>query len=177
MFKLKKYGMLFSINKIHTFHSKAKYMGLLLSSKDNLPTISSLGSHVKDIFTLPIPITARGIKSFIGCVIYLAQFLPKISKLIIPINDILKKCNKVNKADKISPLTTYAKWKGLGKGRSTDIQKFWIPIHTTNFEAIKLKHPSCTYQDEEDDFILNVTLELGTWAQSYIKFKMVTKMP
>ncbi len=39
MFKLKEYGMLLTINKIHTFNSKVKYMGLLLSSIDNLPTI------------------------------------------------------------------------------------------------------------------------------------------
>ncbi len=30
-------------------------------------------------------------------------------------------CNKVNEADKISPLSTYAKGKGSGKKRSTDI--------------------------------------------------------
>ncbi len=90
MFKLKEYGMLLTINNIHTFCSKVKYMGLLLSSKDDLPTISPLGSLVKAISTLPIHITPRGIKSFIGCVIYLAQFLPKLPELIKPINDILK---------------------------------------------------------------------------------------
>ncbi len=74
MLMLQKYGMLLTINKIHTFRSKVKYMGLLLSSKDNSPTITPLGSCVKAISTLPIPITACGIKSFIGCVIYLAQF-------------------------------------------------------------------------------------------------------
>ncbi len=72
MLMLKQYGMLLKINKIHTFQSKVKYMGLLLSSKDSLPTITPLGSRAKAISTLPIPITARGIKSFIGCVIYLA---------------------------------------------------------------------------------------------------------
>ncbi len=75
MLKLKEYGMLLPINKIHTFHSQVKCMCLLLFSKDNLPTISPLELHVKDISTLPIPITARGIKSFIGYVIYLAKFL------------------------------------------------------------------------------------------------------
>ncbi len=40
MHMLKKYGMLLTINKIHTFRSKVKYMGLLLSNKDNLPTIT-----------------------------------------------------------------------------------------------------------------------------------------
>ncbi len=137
MFKLKEYGMLLSINKIHTFHSKVKYMGLLLSSKDNLATISPLGSCVKAISIQPIPITARGIKSFIRCDIYLAQFLPKLSELIKHINDILKKCNKVNKVDQICPLSTYAKAKGSVKKRSADIQKFWMPVHITNFEAIK----------------------------------------
>ncbi len=84
-------------------------MGLLLSSKDGLPTITPLGSHVKAISTLPIPITARGIKSFIGCVIYLPQFLPKLSKLIKPINDILTKCNKLSNESKITPLAIYNK--------------------------------------------------------------------
>ncbi len=69
--------MLLTINQINTFRSKVKYMGLLLSSRDNLPTITPLGSHVKAISTLPIPITARGIKSFIGCVIYLAKISTK----------------------------------------------------------------------------------------------------
>ncbi len=59
MLKLKEYGILLTINEIHTFHSKVKYMGLLLSNKDNFRTISPLGSCVKDISTLPIPITAR----------------------------------------------------------------------------------------------------------------------
>ncbi len=103
MFKLKEYGMLLTINKIHTFHSNVKYMALLLSSKDNLPTISPLGSHVKAISTLPIPITARGIKLFMGCVIYLAQFLPKLSELIKPINDILKNAIKSIKLIKLVP--------------------------------------------------------------------------
>ncbi len=41
MYKLKEYGMLLPINKIHTFRSKVKYMGLHLSSKDGLPTITT----------------------------------------------------------------------------------------------------------------------------------------
>ncbi len=127
MLMLKKYGMLLTINKVHTFRSQVKYMGLLLSGKDNLPTITHLVSHVKAISTLPIPLTARGIKSFIGCVIYLAQFLPKVSELIKTINNILKKCNKVDAVDKIKPLPIYAKGKGKGKKHSLDIQKYWMP--------------------------------------------------
>ncbi len=137
MLMLKIYGMLLTINKVHTFRSKVKYMGLLLSSKDNLPTITPMGSRVKSISTLPIPLTAQGIKSFIGCVIYLAQFLPKLSELIKPINDILKNCNKVDPADKIQPLPLYTKGKDKDRKLSLNIQKYWLPIHTTNFEAIK----------------------------------------
>ncbi len=110
-------------------------MGLLLSSKDNLCTITPLGLSVKAISTLPIPITARGIKSFIGCVIYLAQFLP-----INPINDILRKCNKVKLCEKISLLPTNAIDKGKGKNVLLTFRNIgcqFIPIHTTNFEAIK----------------------------------------
>ncbi len=58
MFMLRKYGMLLTVNKVHTFRSKVKYMGLLFSSKDNLLTITPLGSRMKAIFTLPIPLTA-----------------------------------------------------------------------------------------------------------------------
>ncbi len=39
MLMLKKYCMLLTINKVHTFRSKVQYMGLLLSSKDNLPNL------------------------------------------------------------------------------------------------------------------------------------------
>ncbi len=129
--------MLSTINKIHTFRSKVKYQALHLSSKDGLPTITPLGLHVKPISTLAIPITARGIKYFIGCFIYLAQFLPKLSELIKPINDMLKKSNKVSKESKIQPLATYNKGNRSGRQRSPDIQKFWRLIHTKNFEAIK----------------------------------------
>ncbi len=45
--------------------------------------------------------------------------IPKLSEVIKPINDILKKCNKINKSDKISPLATYNKGNG-----SRDIQNF-----------------------------------------------------
>ncbi len=52
MLMVKKYGMFLTINKVHTFRSEVKYMGLLLSSKDNLPTITPLGSRVKVISLL-----------------------------------------------------------------------------------------------------------------------------
>ncbi len=152
MLMLKIYGMILTISNVHTFRSKAKYMGLLLSSKNNLPTMTPLDSCVKAISTLSIPLTARVIKSFIGCVIYLVKFLPKLSELIKPINDILKNCNKVDPADKIKPFPLYTKCKGKGKKHSQNIQKYWLLIHTTNFEAIKslivqapvLHLPACT---------------------------------
>ncbi len=91
-------------------------MGLLLSSKDNLPTITPLDLRVKAISNIPISLTvACGIKSFIGCVIYLAQFLLKLSELIKSISDILKNCNKVDPAEKNQPLSLYAKGKGKCK--------------------------------------------------------------
>ncbi len=134
---LKKYGMLLTMNKIHTFRSKVKYMGLLLSSNDSLPTTTPLSNRIKAIATHPIPLTMRRIKSFIGCVIYLSQFLPKLSELIKPMNDILKLCNKDNRCDKIPPLNDYTKGKGKGKRCSPDIQKYWLPLHSANFQMIK----------------------------------------
>ncbi len=80
MYKLKEYGLLLTINKVHTFRKAVKYMGLRLSSSNGRPTITPLGSRIKPIATLPIPVTQRGIKSFIGCILYLAQFLPQIEK-------------------------------------------------------------------------------------------------
>ncbi len=106
--KLRDYGLL--LNKIHIFRSKVKYIGLMLSSKNGLLIITPLGSRMKVISSLPIPITA-----FIRCVIFLSQFLPKLSELIKPINDILKKSNKLYKLDKINPLTSCSKGKGPGK--------------------------------------------------------------
>ncbi len=63
--------------------------------------------------------------------------MPKLSELIKPINDILKNCIKVDPADKIQRLPLYAKGKGKGRKCSPNIQKYWLPIHTTNYEAIK----------------------------------------
>ncbi len=111
LYKLKEHAMLLSINKIHTFRKEVKYMGLRMSSCDGRPTIAPLGSRVKAIATLPIRITARGIKSFIDCILYLAQFLPILSKLVKVFNDILKKSNQLQKLSNISPLPPYAKGK------------------------------------------------------------------
>jgi hypothetical protein len=135
--KLKEYGLLLTLNKVHAFRHSVKYMGLLLSSKDNIPTIKPLGSRIQSITNLPIPITARGIKSFIGCIIFLSQFLPKLSHLIKPINDILKKSNNITKEKKIKPKTEYSKGKGTSRKKSPDIQTFWKYEHTMCFNEIK----------------------------------------
>ncbi len=121
LYKLKEHGMLLTINKIHTFRKEFKYMGLRMSSCDGRPTIAPLGSRVNALATLPIPITARGIKAFIGCILYLAKVLPHLSKLVKPINDTLKKSNQLQELSKISPLPPYAKGKGAGKHKSPDI--------------------------------------------------------
>ncbi len=52
-------------------------------------------------------------------------------------NDILKLCNKDNRCDKIPPLSDYTKGKGKGKRAPPDIQKFWLPLHSANFQMIK----------------------------------------
>ncbi len=52
-------------------------------------------------------------------------------------NDILKLCNKDNRCDKIPPLGDYKKGKGKGKRHSPDIQKYWLPLHSANFQMIK----------------------------------------
>ncbi len=78
---------------------------------DNLPTMTPISSSVKAISTLPIPLIGQSIKSYMGCVIYLAQIFPKLSKLIKPINGILKNCTKVDPADRIQPSLLYAKGK------------------------------------------------------------------
>lgn len=78
LYKLKEHGLLLTINKIYTFRSKVKYMGLMPSIINGIPTITPLFSRINAISSLPIPITARGVKSLIGCVIYLSQFLPKL---------------------------------------------------------------------------------------------------
>ncbi len=59
--------------------------------------------------------------------------MPHLSKLVKPINDILKKSNKLQKLNKISPLPHYAKGKEAGKHKSPDIQMFWMAEHTNNF--------------------------------------------
>ncbi len=73
--------MLLTINKINTLRSKVKYISLILCIKDVLPTITTLESRIKAISTLPIPITTKGIKLFLGYMIFLSQFMPKLSEL------------------------------------------------------------------------------------------------
>ncbi len=128
-----------------------------MSSSDGRPTITPLGSRIKAIATLPIPVTQREIKSFISCILYLAQFLPHLSKLVKPINDILKKSSKLQKLNKIPSLPPYAKGKGVGKCKSPDIQKFWTAEHTNNFEMIKkliVKSPVLCLPDRIGEFVL-----------------------
>ncbi len=71
----------------------------------------------------------------------------------------------VQSSRQISPLPLYANGKGKGKKRSHNIQKYWMPIHTTNFEAIKslivqapvLNLPACT-----DRFYLECAKHVGS---------------
>ncbi len=72
-------------------------------------------------------------------------------------------------ADKISLLPKYAKGRGKGMKSSPDIQKYWLPIHTKNFEAIK----ELIFQVI---FIWNVTLVLNMSDQYFIKYKMGQNM-
>ncbi len=44
--KLRDFGLLLTINKIHIFRSKVKYMGLMLSSKNGVPIITPPGSRI-----------------------------------------------------------------------------------------------------------------------------------
>ncbi len=104
--------------------------------------------------------------------------MPKLSELIRPINNILKKCN-------ISPLPLYAK--GKGKKRSPDIQKYWMPLHTTNFEAIKslimqapvLHLPACTGRfylecDSSAKHIGSVLYQIQNGSKNVIAFYSAT---
>ncbi len=52
-------------------------------------------------------------------------------------SDILKLCNKDNRCDKIPPLGDYTKGKGKGKRRLSDIQKYWLQLHSANFQMTK----------------------------------------
>ncbi len=159
--KLRDYGLLLTINKVYIFRSNVKYMELMLSSLNERPTITPLGSRMKAISSLPILIIVIGVKSFIGCVIYLSQFLPKLSELIKPINDILKKSNRLHKIDKINPLKAYSKGKGIGPGRSPNIQEFWTKEHTEIFEAIKQLIVKAS--------VLHLPNRNGTCKDSYFK--------
>ncbi len=47
LYKLKKHGMLLTINKINTFHKEVKYMGLRMLSCNGRPTIAPLESRAK----------------------------------------------------------------------------------------------------------------------------------
>ncbi len=85
MLMLKKYGMLLTINKVHTFRSKVKYMGLLLSSKDNLPTITPLGSFVKAISTLPIPLTTQVLNPSLVVLFIWHNFCQSVLSLLNPL--------------------------------------------------------------------------------------------
>ncbi len=61
--------MLLTINKIHTLKSKMKYMGLLLSSKDNLPT-NTLGIMCESYINSSYTYNSQGYK-FIYWLCYL----------------------------------------------------------------------------------------------------------
>jgi putative transposase len=62
--------------------------------------------------------------------------------LIKPINDILKKSNKISNQPKIKPQNEYTKGKGAQRKKSPDIQKFWTAQHTKCFHEIKALIPN-----------------------------------
>lgn len=155
--KLKEYGLLLTVNKIHCFRHTVKYMGLTVSHKDGSVVITPLGSRIKAIKLLPIPRTLRGLKSIIGSFTYLTRFMKGLSKLIQPLHDIVKECNKMKALEKIAPLPDYAKGKGRSKKRSPDITSLWTDVHTKCFEEAKelaCKSPILVLPNQYDKFVL-----------------------
>ena len=135
--KLKDYGFLLTLNKIHCFRNKVKYMGLELSNLNGIPMIKPLGSRVNSILSLPIPKTVRGIKSFVGSVLFISQFLKDLSVYVKPLLQLTRKCNHLHKLPKIAPASEYRSGKGRSKFKSPDISSLWTQEHTDNFLKIK----------------------------------------
>ncbi len=93
----------------------------------------------------------------------------------------------VDPDDKIQPLPLYTKGKCNGRKHSPNIQKYWLPIHTTNFEAIKslivqapvLHLPACTGRfylecDSSTKHVSSVLYQIQNGTKHVIAFYIAT---
>lgn len=89
---LMKNGLKISPKKCRFFQSRVIYLGHVLSvSSEGIVQITALNDRCNAIRKIKAPTNARGVRRFIGAVMYLSSFLPKLQTLLAPLHELTRK--------------------------------------------------------------------------------------
>ena len=85
--QLDKYGLKLNVDKCEFFRKELSYLGHVVSRSG----IKTMPSKVQAICDAPIPQNVSELRSFLGLVIYYQRFVPNMSSLVYPLNQLLGK--------------------------------------------------------------------------------------
>ncbi|CAG82799.1 YALI0B06446p [Yarrowia lipolytica CLIB122] len=86
-------GLTVSFDKAELFVSEAEFLGFLTTSEGRFP---SPGSSEK-IESFEFPTTVRGVRSFLGAVVYFRMWIPHFSSIAAPLYDCISAAQKAGK--------------------------------------------------------------------------------
>ena len=85
--QLDKYGLKLNVDKCEFFRKELSYLGHVVSRSG----IKTMPSKVQAICDAPIPQNVSELRSFLGLVNYYQRFVPNMSSLVYPLNQLLGK--------------------------------------------------------------------------------------
>ena len=85
--RIQEYGLKLKHSKCQFFQSQLEFQGHIISAQG----IKSTKSRVKSVLEAPSPTTKQELQSFMGMLTYNAKFLPNLSHVLHPLNQLLWK--------------------------------------------------------------------------------------
>ena len=87
LMRIHEYGLRLKQSKCQFFQSQLDFLGHTISAQGVKPT----KSRVKSVLEAPPPTTKQELQSFLGMLTYSAKFLPNLSHVLHPLNQLLRK--------------------------------------------------------------------------------------
>lgn len=85
--RLRTAGLILGLAKCEFFPKRVKYLGYILEDGTIRPNLERTAT----LRSLKTPQSAKDVRSFLGCLGYFRQFIPKYAHMAAPLTDLLKK--------------------------------------------------------------------------------------
>ena len=139
--RLAEHGFKLKASKCKLLQTRVKYLGHILSAEG----IETDPSKTESIRNWPTPQNAKELRSFLGLASYYRKFIPNLSKIASPLNELLGGPKRRRGKSKFSPPPVALPW-------------VWNKRHSDAFQQIKdhlTSPPVLQYADFSKPFILH----------------------